>query len=227
MASKARQSFDRNAADIERLLQIHQNLGGDTRGRRYRLEVLNKAAIVLITSFWEAYCEDLAAEALEHVVKHAKSSAALSNDIKKLVARELKSESNELAVWELTDSGWRKLLRDRLARLQDQRNRRLNTPRAANIDELLLSAIGIPDVSQSWTWHKMTAEAARVKLDKYVTLRGAIAHRGAATGSCTKAQVEDYFKLIKRVVGKTGGRVNAHVRKATGKPLWVRRKRDV
>ena len=38
------------------------------RGRRYHLEVLNKSAIVLVTSFWEAYCEDIAAEGLAHIV---------------------------------------------------------------------------------------------------------------------------------------------------------------
>jgi hypothetical protein len=73
MASKARSAFDQNAADIQRLLDLHQRVGGDSRGRRYGLEVLNKSAIVLITAFWEAYCEDLAAEGLEHIVKHAKS----------------------------------------------------------------------------------------------------------------------------------------------------------
>lgn len=228
MASKARKAFDSNASDIERLLEIHQDLGGDARGRRFRLEVLNKAAIVLITSFWEAYCEDLAAEALEHVVKHAKTSAALSKDIKKIVAKELKGESNELAVWELTDGGWRRLLRARLQRLQEQRNRRVNTPKAANIDELFLSAVGIPNVSQAWTWHRMSAEAARSKLDKYVSLRGEIAHRGGASRSCTKAQAEDYFNFIKRVVSKTGGRVNTRIRQKTGKALWQRtRKRGV
>lgn len=66
----------------------------------------------------------------------------------------------------------------------------------------------------------MTVTQARNKLDKYVTLRGEIAHRGSALRSCTKAQVEDYFSFIKRVVAKTGGRVNTRVKNATGKALW-------
>jgi len=181
---------------------------------------LNKSAVVLITSIWEAYCEDLAAEALGHIVKHSKTASSLSKEIKKLVAKELKSDTNQLAIWDLSDDGWRQVLQARLARLQKNRNRRLNTPKFANIDELFLTAIGITEISKSWRWTNMTASQARTKLDKYVTLRGEIAHRGTASRSCSKQQVDDYFAFIKRVVGKTGGRVNTHVKKATGKPLW-------
>ena len=220
MASKARKAFDENAADIVRLLEIHGDLGGDAPGRRYRLEVLNKSAVVLITSFWEAYCDDLAAEALEHIVTHAKSAASLSKEIKKTIAKEISADQNQIAAWDLSDNGWRKVLRSRLVRLQQERSRRLNTPKSANIDDLFLSALGIAGISQFWAWHRMTADHARKKLDKYVALRGEIAHRGHASHTCKKPQVEDYFRFIKRVVAKTGGHVNSYVKVLTGVPLW-------
>ena len=88
MPSKAREAFDKNADDIDRLLEIHGDLGGALPGRRYKLEVLNKSAIVLITSFWEAYCEDLAGESLEHIVRHSKTAGSLSKEIKKLAVTE-------------------------------------------------------------------------------------------------------------------------------------------
>ena len=220
MASKARKAFDENATDIVRLLEIHGDFGGEAPGRRYRLEVLNKSAVVLITSFWEAYCEDLAAEALEHIVTHAKSAASLSKEIKKTIAKEISADKNQLAVWDLSDNGWRKVLRNRLVRLQQERNRRLNTPKSAYIDDLFLSALGVKGISRSWVWHRMTADQARKKLDRFVALRGEIAHRGHASQSCKKPQVEDYFNFIKRVVSKTGGRVNSYVKMLTGVPLW-------
>jgi RiboL-PSP-HEPN len=103
MATKARAAFDDNAKDIERLLELHQSEGGSTPGRRYGLGVLNKSAIVLITAFWEAYCEDIAAEGLNHLVKHAKTAETLPNELKKIVAKALKSEQHELAIWKLSD----------------------------------------------------------------------------------------------------------------------------
>jgi len=53
MPSKARKAFDENAKDIEKLLRLHEQEGGTAKGRRFGLEVLNKSAIVLITSYWK------------------------------------------------------------------------------------------------------------------------------------------------------------------------------
>jgi len=221
MPSKARKAFDENAKDIEKLLRLHEQEGGTAKGRRFGLEVLNKSAIVLITSYWEAYCEDIAAEALEHLVKHLKDAANLPVELKKQVAKELKNDPHDLAVWKLSGSGWSKHLKSRLNDLRQERSRRLNTPKYSNIDGLFHSAIGVADISCSWTWaRKMTVARARKKLDKYVTLRGEIAHRGKAAKSVKKADAVDYFDFIQKVAGKTGGAVNTHVKRATGKALW-------
>jgi hypothetical protein len=64
MPSKSRIHFDENCEDVERLLTIHQDLAGNTPGRKYGVEVLNKSAIVLICAYWEAYNEDILHEAL-------------------------------------------------------------------------------------------------------------------------------------------------------------------
>jgi len=230
MPNRARKLFDENAKDIERLLKLHEEKGGTSQGRRRGLEVLNKSAIVLITSFWEAYCEDIAAEGLEHIVKHGASPDSLPKEIKQIIAKELKDDSNELSVWSLSGDGWKDILKIRLDRLREQRNRKLNTPKAENIDKFFLQSMGLSSVSSSWRWpKKMTADRARKKLDKYGILRGEIAHRGKAAKSVTKAQVEDYFDFIKRLVSKTGGAVNSHAKKVTGKPLWptLRRRRAI
>lgn len=220
MSSKARKAFDANAQDVERLLEIHKNLGGDDRGRRYQLEVLNKSAIVLITAFWEAYCEDIAAEAVDMIVNSASSADKLSKHIKKVIAKELKNDKNELSVWSLADDGWKKVLSSRLDRLRDERNWRLNTPKSEQIDLLFRESIGLKQVSTVWTWKNMNAEQARKKLDDYVTHRGQIAHRGAALRGCTKTQVTDYFSFVKRIIGKTGGKVNTHVKSIAERGLW-------
>jgi len=57
-------------------------------------------------------------------------------------------------------------------------------------------------------------------LDRYITLRGSIAHRGSAASSVTKADVQDYFGHVRRLAAKTGGEVKRHVRGVTGADLW-------
>lgn len=221
MASKARSDFDKNVKDIVRLMELHQQEGGRSRGRRHGLEVLNRSAIVLITSYWEAYCEDIAAEGLAHIVKYAKSADALPKGLKKTIAKELKKATHDLAIWNVADRKWKDYLQSRLKKLQETRNRDLNTPKSYKIDELFESALSITKMSSSWKWApKITVRRARTKLDKFVALRGSIAHRGKLAKGVRKAQVQDYLNLIKQLAAKTGGKVNAHVLSVTEKLLW-------
>lgn len=221
MPSKARIAFDKNLEDVERLLELHATVGGNGRGRRYGLEVLNKSAIVLITSYWEAYCEDIAEEALECLVSNAKDADALPKEIKKIIAKKINSEQNELAMWSISDGKWRAVLRKHMEELKEARNRKLNTPKWQNIDSLFEAAIGLANVSSRWNWSKkITCDKAREKLDKFVELRGEIAHRGKAKISVSKSQVEDYYGFVKSAAARTGGTVNAHVFRICGKRLW-------
>lgn len=220
MPTDARKAFDNNCEDIRRLLDIHANVGGDAKGRRWGLEVLNKSGIILICSFWEAYCEDLAAEGLDHLVTHASNPEQLPMLLRKLVAKELREHDHELAPWSLAGDGWRTVLKDRLADLQAERNRKLNTPKSANVDELFKDALGIEHISRTWNWQGTTPVNARQRLDDFVGLRGDIAHRGKAAASVKKKDVEGFLNHVSRLVSKTGGRVNGVVRAATGLPLF-------
>ena len=134
--------------------------------------------------------------------------------------KKLADDKNELSVWGLADEGWRKVLEQQLDTLQEQRNRRLNTPKAANIDDLFFNALGISKISSTWKWDKTNATKARNHLDKFVELRGAVAHRGKAGAAVKKKQATDYFDLVKKLAAKTGGKVNTHVKSITGKSLW-------
>ncbi|MCU1303588.1 MAG: hypothetical protein JWQ87_3872 [Candidatus Sulfotelmatobacter sp.] len=219
MASKARAAFDESRKDVDRLLEIHGLIGGPDKGRRYQLGVLNKSAIVLISAIWEAYCEDIASEAIEHIVAESPKSSALSKEIRKAVAKELKDDKNELAVWNIADDGWRSVLRSRLKTMQEKRAWSLNTPKAAQIRASFANALGIDDITAEWRWEKMSSAQAQKKLDTYITLRGEIAHRGSVK-ECYKWQVQDFLNHVDRLVGKTGKVVNKHVKAMTGKKLW-------
>ena len=116
--SNAYKAFQKNMEDIERLLELHTQEGGSEPGRRYGLEVLNKSAIVLITSFWEAFCEDLASDALDIYVKRAKTFDVLPLVLRKRIAAELKGDKHDLSPWQLAGDGWRKHLVSRLDELK-------------------------------------------------------------------------------------------------------------
>jgi len=179
-----------------------------------------KVRDVLITAVWEAYCEDIVAEGLKHLVANASSNAALPKALRKQIVKELGAEADELAVWQLADAGWRTVLEARIDRLAEERNRRLNTPKTGKINELFLTELGIPKISATWNWTGMTKASAEAKLDRFVELRGTITHRGGGSGKVRKTQVKAYYGHVTRLVGKTGGRVNRAVEDATGSGLW-------
>lgn len=198
------------------MLQIHTLLGGPQRGRRYELEVLNKSAIVLVTAFWEAYCEDIARQALFHIADHLESADDLPKNMKKRVAGELKGCKHELAIWQISDNKWRAYLKTSVDLIE-----RMNTPETRQVNGLFDDLVGLSNISESWRWPGMSARNAENKLDKYISLRHAIAHRGESANYVQRSQVIDYASLVKRLAAKTGGRVNGHVRKLTGKRLWT------
>ena len=158
---------------------------------------------------------------MEHILTHCASSGDLPLEIRKVISKELKNEKNELSVWEVADDKWRSYLTSRLDRMKTERNRRLNNPKSANVDELFEKTLGLKNVSSTWRWSKrLTIKGTRDKLNKFIELRGEIAHRGKSADTVKKAQVIDYRNFIESLAAKTGGKVNSHVKSITGTPLW-------
>jgi RiboL-PSP-HEPN len=220
--SKAADAFVENFEDVKQLLRLHTMIGGSGTGRRHGLEVLNKAAIVLITAFWEAYCEDLAAEGLQHLLAHSASADKLPLRLRKQLAGEIKKATHELEMWKLAGDGWKTYLSQRLKRLSDERNRGLNTPKPHQLDELFEMALGIDKISDRWSWKGASATRTKKNLNDFVELRGSIAHRGKDSESVTRKQVTDYRRLVGRLAEKTDETVNQYVFQQTGAPLFDR-----
>jgi len=77
--------------DAKRLLQIHSNIGGSEQGRRYGVEVLNKSAVLFVAASWEAFVEDVATQAMDHILNEAKNHESIPKVIRKAVAKKLES----------------------------------------------------------------------------------------------------------------------------------------
>jgi hypothetical protein len=217
--SDARISFDKNCQDIDRLFGLKPQRDPGVRLLQ-QTEVINKSAVVLITAFWEAYCEDLAAEALEHLISYVESPDGLPLSLQKIVAQEVKEARHELSPWDLADEGWRRFLRSRLDERKLQISRDFHSPRSERVNQLFEKGLGMSNIISKWTWEGMTASAAAKKLDEFVELRGDIAHRGSASEKVKRETARAYLEHVRRLVGKTGGHVNKVLRDATGVGLW-------
>lgn len=212
-------SFNQNKSDVDRLMEIHATIGGEGPGRKWNVEVLHKAAIVLTCAVWEAFAEDLILEAIEHIAKHLASPDKLPIHLKKQIAKQIKSDLHDLSPWQLAGNGWQGVVRDNATTLVGAVAGRLNTPKSEQLKDLYKRSLGMPDITSSWIRRKLTPEQACKRLDEFITLRGAIAHRGQDANSVTKAKAEGFLALVSELVGFTDQAVRAHAYSLTGKRM--------
>ena len=74
-------------AELTELLRAHRAIGGDSRGRRYTTQQVNRALAVLLASHFQAYCRDLHNEVIDHLVAVLEPAA-----VRPLVRAELERE---------------------------------------------------------------------------------------------------------------------------------------
>lgn len=225
--SNAYRRFTENASDFDTLIDLYEamvTLWKETCEKPEPvpegMEVLFRAAIVLMVSQWEAYVEDICSEGLDHLVRNVRDASSLPKEIKRQVAAEVKAAKDEIEVWKLADEGWRKFIQTRLGTMKETRDRSFNSPKSQNIADFFRKALGIEDVRKSWTFDGLAPQDASAWLDALIEVRGQIAHRGRIQERLDKETTAAHMAFLRKLVSKTGGCVNAHVRKATGKPLW-------
>lgn len=221
MPSAARTNFDANKGDIDRLWKIHSQVAGAGVGHKHDVEVLNRSAMVFITSCWEAYVEDVAMEAFDFLVANASSAAMVPSKVRALAVADIVGSSDRsVKVWQLADSGWQTVLQAHRADVKTKWVESLNTPKKRQVDELFANLLGITSLSSSWKWHGMSAKSAGNKLDKFITIRGQIAHRLKHDEAVYKSWGTSYLGHVEKLVEKTDETVRAHVAHSVGASPW-------
>lgn len=206
--------------DARRLMKIHKDVGGMSQGRRYGLDVLNKGGVMFVAAAREAFVEEVATQAIDHVLKMVKSHDDIPLPIRKATAKGLKEHKNELKVWELAGDGWKGVVKTYRDQVIKEEIATFNTPKPHNVDTLYKKLLGIESVCASWSWPGMSAENAKIKLKKFIETRGAIAHRGNLDFSITKSYVEDYRKFINRLAVRTSNVVRDDVKEQINSNPW-------
>ena len=210
--------------DVERLFEIHQEITGDAQGRRYRVEVLNKSALVLITACWEAVIEDIACEGFDFLVSNASNYTDIPQKVRVLASNSLRNDKDESKIWELADHGWKTVMN----KYKDDTLQQFHTPNPNKIDELFSRLLGIKKMSSVWYWQKTSVSIAKTKLNGYLNERHLVAHGTSYNISVTKPQIEQYREFVYRLATKTSNHVREHVSGVVGKPPWSQfRFRDI
>ena len=210
--------------DAKRLLEIHSDIGGTEQGRRYGIEVLNKSGVMFVAAAWEAFVEDIATQAIDHILSKSADHSSIPLPIRKAAAKGLEDDKNELKVWDLAGDGWKSVVvsyRDEVIREEIST---FNTPKPHNVDNLFQKLLGIEKISSNWSWQGVTTDSASAKLRKFIETRGAIAHRGNLRRSITRAYVNGHREFINRLSVRTSNVIRAKVNREIGSFPWHRAK---
>lgn len=227
-SSESRKLFESNFTEIDHLIDIHEALvslereddDGEICDFTDQKSVLIKSSIVLMVSYWETYVEDICSEAIKHMVTNLNDSNKLPKELKQQISKEILSNKNELKMWELCGDNWKTILSNRLNDYSNRRNWKFNSPKSNQVVNFFKEYLGIADISKKWVHKKLTSKECMVKLDEIVEVRGTIAHRGHPPRKITLTLAKNYANFLKSIISKTGGSVNAHVKKTCGSGLF-------
>jgi hypothetical protein len=213
--------LNKSMKDARRLMEIHKDVGGTGHGRRYGLDVLNKSGAMFVAAAWEAFVEEAAVLAINHILDKAKSHNDVPLPIRKATAKGLEQDKNELKVWDLAGDGWKTVVTTYRDQVIKEEIATFNTPKPHNVDALYKKLLGIESVCSTWHWQGMSSQGAKDKLKAFIETRGAIAHQGALPFPITKQYVEDHRKFINRLAVRTSNTLRSEVKIRCGSAPWA------
>jgi hypothetical protein len=183
-----------------------------------RLEVLHRAAVVLIAACWESYIEDVATEAFDYLLDRAPTPDTFPAKVKVLASKELFEERDARRIWQLV-TGWKDLLQAHRDEIVTKSLKGFNTPKTRQVKELFSDLLDL-DVTSNWVWKDMTFEQAGTLLDEHMIIRGNIAHRTRHSTRVQKRTAKAFLKHVALLVEKTDETVEHHLRRLTGEAPW-------
>jgi len=184
MPSEAYKHFRVNVIDVSRLIEAHNELSPNHRGRR-ALGHITRSGVVMLCACWELYVESVLIEAARYLGNNVNSVHSLPLDVRKNLSNLVKTASHELKPLELTGDGWKSVYDAYCC----QEVKALNTPKSVKISDLFKKYIGISDVVTIWN-------TDATFIDSFVGLRGDIAHNGRFTTYVSIGTLEMYTKTI-------------------------------
>ncbi len=179
ITARAFVNFQLALKEIRTLLDFYDAARKNLSHRDRSVEIFKKTGIILTVTAWETFIEDI----LELFVNQKLEDASSPNAMQKafntiaqnwyaaiLNKQDGHPKPNDFIKW--TGSSWKRLIQSKL----EEDLASLNTPKSRNIRNLSKRYLGV-DITDRWTWPRMSAQKARNQLDELIELRGELAHR--------------------------------------------------
>ena len=185
MPSSAYKKFrDVLLVDVKRIIESHSQLNHAGRGKR-GLGHITRSGVMMLCAAWELYIEEVLSESVRLLVDKCDSPKDLPMPLQKEASKHVKEARHELKPLDLAGVGWRSVIHNHSLNTVDC----LNTPKSFKINKLYKKFLGVTDLSTNWSHGGPT-------IDRFVTARGDIAHRGRDTKYITINKLSNYKDII-------------------------------
>ena len=219
--SEARATFVGNSADIRAYFVLHQLAFKDANKAVRRLAyVVDKSIYILVASLWEAYCEDVVTESLNHIIAYAPSYHSLQQGLIEEIQKTIRSGKD--SPWDLAGEGWREYLKKRREGFERKRNKEFAGPKSESVEQFFSHVLGIDELCNSW---KTAAGAPLIceELDEHIDRRNTLVHRITPGRVLNKRDVKQFYKVVWRLVEYTDAVIDEMLVGTTGESRWKSR----
>lgn len=230
MPSRSLRRLQTRLRDVDQLLHSHTIIGGTGRGRRWNLESLNRAGLVLCTAHLEGFLEDLFEEGGKAILKSRIGTSRVPIEMKLIAVRGLADSIRDSPDRQKREEALREMLRKagqlahprRLIHADDIDLRmvsaRFGNPTANAIDRLF-SNMGIAKILANTTWQGAGERTIRKKVNALVEKRNRIAH-GTLGVVVSRHEVERYRRFLQNLAERMDETVREQVASVIGRNPW-------
>lgn len=186
MPSKAYAHYEsRNVREVLRLLESYDDANNNERGRK-ALGHLTSAAVLLLCSAWERYVEMLCGEMVGYIVESSEDYRDLPRNLQETLRNSyIKHQSGDVEYVNLSS---REFFTQYISYCDVQISK-LNTPKTHRIQHMFVYCTG-------WNTSSLLGyDSSDDFVNKFVELRGAIAHGGSAS-YVRGHEIVDYIKRV-------------------------------
>lgn len=230
MASQAFSDLSERLKDIDQVMAAHSAKAGGKAGRKYEVEALNRAGVVLLTAHLEGFVEDLADEAIALLHKNSVRmidlperlrAAQLESSIMQPIQQNDFRKANERVrliapvMAKLWNPG---AVADKSSVVAGVVTRQMGNPGTKEIDNLFWY-FDIDNIMTDISWKKAGANQVGKNINELVGKRNAIAH-GTTKVKILKSDVERYIKYVKGVAKAIDEKMAVKLTEILKRPPW-------
>ena len=199
MPSSAFLSFRDNCIDVERLIEAHAELNDGSPGKK-GLGHITRSGVVMLCAAWELYIESLLVESTKFLVAACASPDNLPLPVQKSLAKHVRDSKHELKPLMLAGDGWKKVHITHAELVCAG----VNTPKAGPIGEIYSEFIGFDDLPSKWP-------CGPAEVNKFVGVRGDIAHTGRSASYVKIWELENYLHIIDEAAVSSDNEVSTYL----------------